>query len=119
MLANLITNNNTDHPKCQESIRNGFSGSLAYAIAKLTLPNTSIYLDGGNAAWLGTEAFSGRFVELVSSIIATAKTLNPKSEIRGFSTGVSNYEPFDSKGKQPYSSCPKVDKINGIEMVKI
>jgi len=49
-LGNLITNQNV--PYCQAASP-GYEEGLAYAIAKLQLPNVALYLDAAHGGWLG------------------------------------------------------------------
>ena len=49
-LGNLITNQGV--PYCQAASP-GYEEGLAYAIAKLQLPNVALYLDAAHGGWLG------------------------------------------------------------------
>jgi len=52
-LGNVITNQNV--PYCQAATP-GYEEGLAYAIAKLQLPNVALYLDAAHGGWLGWDA---------------------------------------------------------------
>lgn len=108
LFPNLITNNNQGHPKCMDFFKKGYIEGIPYAVAQLsTLANTFVYMDGGNAGWLGSEAFSEAYANMMADILKKAKALNPNSKITGFTTGVSNYEPYDSKGiAMATQDCP-------------
>jgi len=49
-LANLVTNQGV--PSCQAAT-SAYEDGIAYAIAKLQLPNVALYLDAANGGWLG------------------------------------------------------------------
>ena len=62
---------------------------MAYAIAKLQLPNVAIYLDGAHAGWLGWDSNIGPAADVLTEIITLAKAINPNATVRGVATNVS------------------------------
>jgi cellulose 1,4-beta-cellobiosidase len=76
------------NPKCAEA-EDVQKRSMAYAIAKLQLPNVAIYLDGAHAGWLGWESNIGPAADVLTEIIAMAQAINPNAKVRGVATNVS------------------------------
>lgn len=102
-LPNLVTNLNV--PKCAVS-QHVYKHSVAYAIARLSLPNVFIYLDSAHAGWLGWDGNRAKMVDVVKDTLVMAGGLD---RIRGFATNVSNYTPLDGEeGKrlEPSNPCP-------------
>ena len=64
---------------------------IAYAIAKLSLPNVSIYLDAGHSQWLGWPRNLPKSVAIYKQVLAAAGGID---KIRGFAVNVSNYNPI-------------------------
>jgi cellulose 1,4-beta-cellobiosidase len=96
-LANLVTN--LEKPTCAaaEPI---YKRSIAYAIAKLSLPNAFIYVDAAHAGWLGWPRNIVKSYAVYKEVLAMA---GGPDRIRGFATDVSNYDP----AKDP--TAPKRD----------
>jgi len=86
-LANLVTN--IENPKCQAA-EGIYKRGIAYAIAKLSLPNVFIYLDAAHAGWLGWPRNLGKSVQLYKEVLAMA---GGPDRVRGFALDVSNYNP--------------------------
>jgi cellulose 1,4-beta-cellobiosidase len=84
-LPNVVTNTGVE--KCALSA-NVYKNSIAYAIAKLSLPNVHIYLDGAHAGWLGWEGNRENMADVVKEVLVMAGGTN---RIRGLATNVSNY----------------------------
>lgn len=84
-LPNLISNLGVE--KCALS-HDVYIHSIAYAVARLSLPHVSIYLDAAHAGWLGWEANQRRMARLVKQVLSMA---GGAERIRGFATNVSNY----------------------------
>ena len=102
-LANLATN--LENPKCAaaEAV---YRRGLAYAIAKLSLPNVFLYLDAAHAGWLGWGKNLPKIAAIFRDVLAAA---GGPDRIRGFAVNVSNYDPVkDEKGKrnQPWEPGP-------------
>lgn len=94
-LANLVTN--LENPKCQAA-EGIYKRGIAYAIAKLSLPNVFIYLDAAHAGWLGWPKNLGRSVQLYKEVLAMA---GGPDRIRGFALDVSNYNPAKDPTNPP------------------
>jgi cellulose 1,4-beta-cellobiosidase len=96
-LANLVTN--LEKPACAaaEPI---YKRAIAYAIAKLSLPNAFIYVDAAHAGWLGWPRNIVKSYALYKQVLDMA---GGPDRIRGFATDVSNYDP----AKDP--TAPKRD----------
>jgi len=86
-LANLVTN--LENPKCQAA-EGVYKRGIAYAIAKLSLPNVFVYLDAAHAGWLGWPKNLGRSVQVYKEVLTMA---GGPDRIRGFALDVSNYNP--------------------------
>src|SRR5579871_1437055 len=96
-LANLVTN--LEKPNCAaaEPI---YKRAIAYAIAKLSLPNAFIYVDAAHAGWLGWPRNIVKSYAVYKEVLTMA---GGPDRIRGFATDVSNYDP----SKDP--TAPKRD----------
>ncbi len=102
-LANLVTNLNV--PKCAAS-QHVYENSVAYAVARLSLPNVFIYLDAAHAGWLGWDGNRARMAEVAKRVLIKAGGVD---RIRGFATNISNYTPLEGdEGKrlEPSNPCP-------------
>lgn len=102
-LPNLVTNLSV--PKCAVS-QHVYKHSVAYAIARLSLPNVFLYLDSAHAGWLGWDNNRAKMVDVVKDALLMAGGLD---RIRGFATNVSNYTPLDGEeGRrlEPSNPCP-------------
>ncbi|HXJ19013.1 MAG TPA: glycoside hydrolase family 6 protein [Polyangia bacterium] len=86
-LANLVTN--LGNEKCQAA-EPYYKRGIAYAVAKLSLPNAFIYLDAAHAGWLGWPKNIVKAVHLYKDVLTMA---GGPDRIRGFATDVSNYNP--------------------------
>jgi cellulose 1,4-beta-cellobiosidase len=86
-VGNLITN--LENPKCQAA-EGIYKRGIAYAIAKLSLPNVFLYLDAAHSGWLGWPKNLVKTAPLFKEILTMA---GGPDRIRGFATDVSNYNP--------------------------
>jgi cellulose 1,4-beta-cellobiosidase len=86
-LANLVTN--IENPKCQAA-EGIYKRGIAYAVAKLSLPNVFIYLDAAHGGWLGWPRNLAKSVQLYKEVLTMA---GGPDRIRGFALDVSNYNP--------------------------
>jgi cellulose 1,4-beta-cellobiosidase len=86
-LANLVTN--IANPKCQAA-EGIYKRGIAYAIAKLSLPNVFLYLDAAHAGWLGWPKNLAKSVPIYQEVLKMAGGVD---RIRGFALDVSNYDP--------------------------
>ncbi|KAG9242058.1 endoglucanase-6B [Calycina marina] len=103
-LGNLITNQ--EIPYCQAASP-GYEEGLAYAIAKLQLPNVALYLDAAHGGWLGWDDNLGPAAAQFAKVVALAKNFTSKDapvpKIRGFSTDVSNFNPYIANPRATYT----------------
>jgi eukaryotic-like serine/threonine-protein kinase len=88
-LPNLVTG--LVGPHCA-TLRDIQLSALAYAVTRLSLPNVFIYLDAGNASWLGTDSARNRLVQLTKRVLVMAGGFD---RIRGFTTNVAGYIPLE------------------------
>ncbi len=107
-LPNMVVNANI--PACGQVASQGiYVDGITYAIQKLgALPNVSLYLDIGQAGWLGWTTNMQAAVTYYTKFIMAA-TQNKPSMIRGFSTNISNYVPI----QEPYISAANTALLDG------
>ncbi len=86
-VGNLITN--LENPKCQAA-EGIYKRGIAYAIAKLSLPNVFLYVDAAHSGWLGWPKNIVKTAPMFKEILAMA---GGPDRIRGFATDISNYNP--------------------------
>jgi cellulose 1,4-beta-cellobiosidase len=86
-VGNLITN--LANPKCQAA-EGIYKRGIAYAIAKLSLPNVFLYVDAAHSGWLGWPKNIVKTAPVFKEILMMA---GGPDRIRGFATDVSNYNP--------------------------
>ncbi|KAJ4409710.1 1,4-beta-D-glucan cellobiohydrolase cel6b [Neurospora sp. IMI 360204] len=86
-LGNAVTN--TGVAFCAQAVPTYREG-IAFAIKNLQLDNVALYLDAANGGWLGW----GDSLPLAAKEFATVLSLAKPATIRGFSTNVSNYNPY-------------------------
>jgi cellulose 1,4-beta-cellobiosidase len=87
-LANLVTNLAVERCAAADPV---YRRGMAYAIATLSLPNVSIYVDAGHSQWLGWPRNLPKSVTLYKQILEAAGGID---KIRGFAVNVSNYNPI-------------------------
>lgn len=85
-LANLATNLGVEKCAAAEPI---YRRAIAYAVAKLSLPNVYLYLDAAHAGWLGWPKNLPKAVKIFQEVLAAA---GGPDRIRGFALNVSNYD---------------------------
>lgn len=88
-LANMATN--MDVPKCAASAEL-YKRSVAYAVARLSLPNVYLYLDAAHAGWLGWDPNRAAIAQIFKEVLDMA---GGSERVRGFATNVSNYNALD------------------------
>ncbi|RYO39068.1 1,4-beta-D-glucan cellobiohydrolase [Alternaria arborescens] len=99
-LGNAITNQGV--PFCATATP-AYEEGIAYAIAKLQFPNVHLYMDAAHGGWLGWADNLKPTAQIFARVVAMAKKLNPAAKIRGYSTNVSNYNPFQAKVRENYT----------------
>ncbi len=111
-LGNLATNVDAGHPKCIKAVPL-YKEGVAYAIKKLAMAHTALYLDAAHGGWLGWDqnrkAIAAVFKEVLD--LAGGSTL-----IRGFASNVSNYSPLaigqpDPNPESYYQGNPARDEL--------
>jgi cellulose 1,4-beta-cellobiosidase len=99
-LGNAITNQGV--PFCEKAAPI-YEEGIAYAIAKLQFPNVHLYIDAAHGGWLGWADNLKPTAEIFAKVLALAKAINPAAKIRGYSTNVSNYNPFVAAVRENYT----------------
>jgi cellulose 1,4-beta-cellobiosidase len=109
-LPNLVTN--LENPKCSAA-EGIYRRGVAYAVAKLSMPNAFIYLDAAHAGWLGWPRNLVKAVALYREVLAMA---GGPGRIRGFATNVSNYDPVkvETKIRRDPATAP-LDELGYVE----
>jgi cellulose 1,4-beta-cellobiosidase len=102
-LPNAITNRDkkqtSDGDGCSDLVLKGYDEGIAYAIQKLALPNTALYLDAAHSGWLGyTRESRQAMVAKFKEVALRAGGLNL---IRGLAVNVANYTPLDAHEALP------------------
>jgi cellulose 1,4-beta-cellobiosidase len=99
-LANGVTNQGVE--ACARATP-FYEAGIAYAIARLQHPNVHLYMDAAHGGWLGWPDNLAPTAKIFARVLDMAKKLNPRSKIRGYSTNVSNYNPFNAKVRDNYT----------------
>ncbi len=84
-LPNIATN--LSIPKCAAS-ESAYRDGVAYAIATLSQPHVSLYVDAAHAGWLGWPDNMTRIATIFRDVLAAA---GGASKVRGFATDTANY----------------------------
>mmetsp|Transcript_68157 Transcript_68157/g.192569 ORF Transcript_68157/g.192569 Transcript_68157/m.192569 type:complete len:539 (-) Transcript_68157:230-1846(-) len=85
-LPNLSTNQ--ADPRCGSSATMAaYRGGVSYAVQRIAqaAPSAAIYLDAGHGGWLGWKSN-------MKDYVATIRSLNVSSHLRGFATNVAGYQ---------------------------
>lgn len=101
-LPNVATNLGVK--KCAES-EDVYRSSIAYAVAKLSMPHVFLYLDAAHAGWLGWDANRAAMAKIYKEVLTAAGGVD---RISGFATNVSNYNVLsgdDGKKLEPSNPC--------------
>ncbi|KAG9249804.1 endoglucanase-6B [Emericellopsis atlantica] len=96
-VGNMVTNQGV--PLCAEA-KPIYEEGIAYAISKLQLPNVNLYLDASHGGWLGWPDNLPLAAQQFKDIVDRAGN---NATIRGFSTNVSNYNPFHATVRENYT----------------
>nr|BDD69322.1 4-beta-D-glucan cellobiohydrolase [Verruciconidia persicina] len=96
-IGNMVTNQGI--PLCAEAKAIQEEG-IAYALKKLQLPNVHLYLDASHGGWLG---WPDNLVLAAAQFKKIIDLAGPGVKIRGFSTNVSNYNPFNATVREDYT----------------
>jgi cellulose 1,4-beta-cellobiosidase len=104
-LANVVTN--LENPRCAAA-EGVYRRGIAYAIAKLSLPNVYVYLDAGHSQWLGWPRNLRKSVGIFKQVLAAG---GGADRVRGFAVNVSNYNPaHDPTTKRTSPDEPSPDE---------
>ncbi|GKT66914.1 glycoside hydrolase family 6 protein [Colletotrichum tofieldiae] len=96
-LANLVTNLNVEFcAKAQPVYEEG----IAHAIASLQLDHVNLYIDAAHGGWLG---WSDNLLPSAKIFAKVVQKAGNNTKIRGFSTNVSNYNPFHANPRANYT----------------
>lgn len=98
-IGNIVTNQG--NPFCAQATP-VYEEGIAYAISKLQSPNVHLYLDASHGGWLGWDANLEPAAQEFAKIVEAAGN-NGTAKVRGFSTNVSNYNPFKAEEREPYT----------------
>ncbi|KUJ06411.1 glycoside hydrolase family 6 protein [Mollisia scopiformis] len=99
-LGNVITNQNV--PLCANA-SSAYEEGIAYAIAKLQAPNIALYIDAAHGGWLGWDGNLPLAAAEFSKVVTLASNFTAGAKIRGFSTDVSNYNPYIANPRANYT----------------
>ncbi|KAJ0297659.1 hypothetical protein COL5a_004812 [Colletotrichum fioriniae] len=96
-LANLVTNLGIEFcAKAQPVYEDG----IAYAISSLQYDHVNLYIDAAHGGWLGWNDNLEPSAKLFAKVVQKAGN---STKIRGFSTNVSNYNPFHANPRANYT----------------
>jgi cellulose 1,4-beta-cellobiosidase len=101
-LANLVTNMGVEF--CAQA-KPVYQEGIAYAIAKLQFPHVHLYMDAAHGGWLGWDDNLAPSAKEFADVVNLAKQVSGSNSttIRGFSTNVSNYNPYIAVEREPYT----------------
>lgn len=109
-LANVATNLAVE--KCAGAAE-AYKRSVAYAIAKLSLPNVFLYVDAAHAGWLGWRRNLVKIAAVFKEVLAMA---GGAERIRGFAVNVSNYNPVrDESARRGDPNDPGPDELTYVD----
>lgn len=109
-LANLATNMGLEKCAAANPI---YRENVAYAVAKLSLPNVFLYLDAAHGGWLGWKHSLDAMAAILKDVLARA---GGADRIRGFAVNVSNYNPVRRPGaKRGAPTDPAPDEMGYVE----
>jgi cellulose 1,4-beta-cellobiosidase len=120
-LPNAITNRGktqiSDSEGCSDRVLQGYEDGIAYAIQKLALPNTAIYLDAAHSGWLGYTRDQHR-QPLIAKFKDVALKAGGLNLIRGLAINVSNYTPLDAHEGLPQPPAATFKKYFEDNMIR-
>jgi cellulose 1,4-beta-cellobiosidase len=110
-LANLVTNMGI--AKCADAAPL-YKEGIAHAIASLQYDNVHLYIDAAHGGWLGWADNLAPSAAVYAEVLELARNnSSPSTKIRGFSTNVSNYNPFHAIVRENYTEwSPSWDENN-------
>ncbi|KAK1854679.1 exoglucanase 3 precursor [Colletotrichum chrysophilum] len=96
-LANLVTNLAVEFCAKAAPV---YEEGIAYAISSLQYDNVHLYIDAAHGGWLGWDDNLAPSAKLFAKVVHKAGN---NTRIRGFSTNVSNYNPFNANPRANYT----------------
>jgi cellulose 1,4-beta-cellobiosidase len=109
-LANLATNLGLEKCAAADPV---YRAGVAYAVAKLSLPNVFLYLDAAHGGWLGWKRSLDAIAAVYKDVLTRA---GGPDRIRGFAVNVSNYNPLRRPGARRGSPAdPAPDEMGYVE----
>ncbi|CZR64734.1 uncharacterized protein PAC_14633 [Phialocephala subalpina] len=99
-LGNVITNQNV--PLCADA-SSGYEEGIAYAIAQLQSPHIALHIDAAHGGWLGWDGSLPLAAAEFAKVVTLASNFTKNATIRGFSTDVSNYNPYIANPRANYT----------------
>jgi cellulose 1,4-beta-cellobiosidase len=80
-----------------------YEEGIAYAISQLQFPHVALYIDAAHGGWLGWDGNLEPAAQEFAKVVKLAGTFKKGSKIRGFSTDVSNYNPYIADPRANYT----------------
>ncbi|KAK4665273.1 putative exoglucanase gh6d [Podospora pseudopauciseta] len=81
---------------------------IAYAIQQLQASNIHLYLDVANGGWLG---WADNLKPTAAEVATILQKAGSNARIRGYSSNVSNYNPYSTNNPPPYTAgSPSADE---------
>jgi cellulose 1,4-beta-cellobiosidase len=110
-LGNLVTNMGVERCAAAASI---YKEGIAHAISSLQFDNVHLYIDAAHGGWLGWADNLAPSAAVFAEVVQLANGNNTNgAKIRGFSTNVSNYNPFHAIVRENYTEwSPSWDENN-------
>ncbi|RYP35762.1 hypothetical protein DL768_010967 [Monosporascus sp. mg162] len=96
-LANLVTNLAIEACAGAAPL---YEEGIAHAISSLQFDNVHLYLDAAHGGWLGWDDNLAPTAEIFAKVVARAGN---STKIRGFSTNVSNYNPYSATVRENFT----------------
>ncbi|KAK7431051.1 hypothetical protein QQZ08_002331 [Neonectria magnoliae] len=101
VLGNLVT---VKDPYFKQNVAHLYERGTAYSIMSLQFTHVSLYLDAANGGWVGWDDALEPAAKQLARILKRARDHSSnRTKIRGFSTNVSNFNPFNAEIPEPYT----------------
>ncbi|KAF2452792.1 endoglucanase-6B [Lineolata rhizophorae] len=96
-LGNVVTNQNIEF--CAQATP-VYEEGIAYAISALQFEHVNLYIDAAHGGWLGWDDNLAPTAEEFAKVVGMSGN---STKIRGFSTNVSNYNPFNANPRENFT----------------
>ncbi|EEY17006.1 endoglucanase-6B [Verticillium alfalfae VaMs.102] len=96
-IGNMVTNQGIEACAVAKPIQ---EEGIAYALKTLQLPNVNLYLDVSHGGWLG---WPDNLVLTAKQVAKIVRLAGSGTKIRGYTTNVSNYNPFHAEVREDYT----------------